>query len=54
MLSLLITLLVIGAVLYLIQLAPIDGTIKQIIMVVAILFVIIWVLKTLAPQLGMG
>lgn len=47
MISLLITLIVIGAVLYLITLLPIDGTIKQIIYVVAIVFVLIWLLRNL-------
>jgi hypothetical protein len=50
--SLLIVLLIFGAVLYLVSLAPIDGTVKRIIQVVAIVFLIIWVLTKLAPSLG--
>lgn len=50
--SLLIVLLLFGAVLYLVSLAPIDGTVKRIIQVVAIVFLIIWVLTKLAPSLG--
>jgi hypothetical protein len=52
LISLLIVLLIFGGVLYLVSLAPIDGTIKRIIQVVAILFLIIWVLTKLAPSLG--
>lgn len=50
--SLLIVLLLFGAVLYLVSLVPIDGTVKRIIQVVAIVFLIIWVLTKLAPSLG--
>ena len=46
LISLLITLIVIGALLYIIGLLPIDGIIKQIIYVVAIVAVFVWLLKT--------
>jgi len=53
MISLLITLIVIGAVLYLIGLLPIDATIKQIIYVIAVVFVLIWLLRNLSA-IGLG
>jgi len=53
MISLLITLIVIGAVLYLIGLLPIDATIKQIIYVIAVVFVLIWLLRNLSV-IGLG
>lgn len=54
MISLLIALIVIGALLYLIQLLPIDGTIKKIIYVIAIVFVLIWVLQRFGGLAGLG
>jgi len=50
--SLSIVLLIFGAILYLVSLAPIDGTIKRVIHVIALLFLIIWVLRALAPSIG--
>jgi hypothetical protein len=50
--SLLVVLLIFGAVLYLINLAPIDDTVKRIIQVIAIVGLIIWFLSHLAPVLG--
>jgi hypothetical protein len=46
-LSLLITLAVFGVVVYLITLIPMNGTIKQVIIVVAVLFIVLWLLQTL-------
>ena len=51
--SLLILLIIIGAVLYIISLLPIDATIKTIIYVVAVVAVAIWILKHIA-LLGLG
>ena len=47
MISLLIILIVIGALLYLLQLLPIDANIRTIIYVVAIVGVAIWLLRHL-------
>jgi len=47
LLSLLIVLIVIGVVLYLITLIPMDARIKTAITVVAIAFVIIWLIQAL-------
>jgi hypothetical protein len=46
LISIIVTLIVIGLLLYLIGLIPMDGTIKQIIRVVVILAVIIWLLQS--------
>lgn len=48
LISLVIALLIIGLILYLIQLAPIDAKIKNIIYVVVVIFVIIYLLQSLA------
>ena len=44
-LSLIITLIVVGVALYLIQLIPMDATLKQIIRVLVILLVVLWLLQ---------
>lgn len=49
--SLLIALIVVGAVLYLVTLLPIDATVKKIIQVIAVVAVAIWLLRALAPAL---
>lgn len=46
LLSIIVTLIVIGLLLYLIGLIPMDGTIKQIIRLVVIIAVIIWLLQS--------
>jgi hypothetical protein len=51
MISLLIALIILGAILYIIQLLPIDATIKRIIYVIAIVFIAIWALQMLAPNM---
>ncbi len=45
MLSLILGLVVVGFVLFLIELAPIDGTIKKVIHALIILLAILWVLE---------
>lgn len=45
--SLLVALVVIGVVLYIVQLLPMEATIKQIVNVVAILCVVLWLLSAL-------
>ena len=49
--SLLILLIVVGVALYIIQLLPMNATIKQIIIVLAVLIVVIYILQSL---LGSG
>jgi hypothetical protein len=48
MLNILIVLIVVGALLYIIQLAPIDATIKSIAKVIVVVFALIWALRLLA------
>ena len=45
MITILITLVILGVCLYLVELIPMDGTIKQIIRVVAVLFVVLYLLQ---------
>lgn len=54
MISILITLIVIGVVLYLVELIPMDATIKRIIQIVAILLVVIWLLSSFGVLGGAG
>lgn len=51
--GLILTLILVGVLLYLIQLIPMDGTIKQIIYVLVIVCVILWVISALG-LLSMG
>lgn len=44
--SILVSLVVVGLVLYLVDLIPMDGTIKQIIRVIVIILVVIWLLQS--------
>lgn len=46
LLSIIVTLVIVGVVLYLLQLIPMDATIKQVIHVLVILFVILWLLQS--------
>jgi hypothetical protein len=54
MLQLLILLIVVGAALYILQMVPIDGTIKRIIQVIVIVILVIYALKLLLPIAGIG
>lgn len=45
--SLFLTLVIFGVILYLVTLIPMDGTVKQIIYVVAILALILWLIQAL-------
>ena len=45
LISIIVTLVVIGLVLYLIDLIPMDGTIKLIIRIIVIVAVIVWLLQ---------
>ena len=53
MIELLVALVILGAALYLLQLVPLDGTIKTIIRVVVIVGVVVYVLRHLSV-LGLG
>jgi hypothetical protein len=54
LISVVVTLIVVGLLLYLIGLIPMDGTIKQIIRVVVIIAVVIWLLQTFGLLGGLG
>jgi len=54
MLSILIAAIIIGALLYLLQLVPIDATVKKVIQAVVIVLLAIWLLKALWPMIGVG
>jgi len=43
--SIIVTLIIVGLVLYLIDLIPMDGAIKQIIRIIVIILVILWLLR---------
>ena len=48
MLNILIVLIIVGALLYVVNMAPMDATIKTIAKVVIVVFVIVWALRLLA------
>ena len=50
-LTILIVLVLIGALLYILDRVPLDATIKTIIRVVAIVAVVIWLLRAFVPGL---
>lgn len=54
MLQFIILLVIVGAALYLLQLIPIDATIKRIIQVIVIVILVIWAIKLLLPMAGIG
>jgi len=54
MLQFLIVLVIVGAALYLLQLIPIDATIKRIIQVIVIVILVIWAIRVLLPMAGIG
>jgi hypothetical protein len=54
MLQLLIALVIVGAALYLLQLVPIDGTVKKIIQVIIIVVLVIYAIRVLLPFAGLS
>lgn len=54
MLNILVALIIIGALLYLLRLLPIDATVKRIIQVIAIVILVVWLLRELWPATGLG
>lgn len=52
MITLLITLVILGVVLYLIEIIPMDATVKTIIRIVGILFVVLYLLQALGVWHG--
>lgn len=54
LIGLLVVLIIVGAVLYILSLVPIDATIKKIVYVLVILFVVLWLLQSFGLIGGMG
>ena len=54
MISIVLTLVIVGVLLYLLTLIPMDATIATVIRVVVILFAIIWVVQSLGLLGGHG
>lgn len=54
LIPLLIALIVIGAILYIVSILPIDGTIKRIIQVIAIVILAIYLIRELLPMANLG
>jgi hypothetical protein len=54
LISLLVYLIVIGLILYLVGLLPIDATIKRIIQIVVLVIVILWLVQALGLIAGLG
>lgn len=52
MLQIIVVLLIVGLVLYLLQLVDIDPTIKRVIQAIVIVLVVIWALRFLLPMAG--
>ena len=48
MIQILIVLILLGLILYIVQLLPIDATIKKVIIAVAVVLVLIWVIEMIA------
>jgi hypothetical protein len=53
-LQLLILAIVVGAVIYIVRLLPIDATFKAIVTVIAVVVFAIYAIKLLAPMAGLG
>lgn len=52
LLEFIIALVIVGAVLYLLKLIPIDETVKSVIQVIVIVVLVIWAIKILLPMAG--
>lgn len=52
--TVIIALILVGAVVYIANVLPIDNTVKTIIKVVAIVALVIWLLRGFAPSLNLG
>lgn len=50
----LIALVIVGAALYLLNLAPIDDTVKRVIQVIVIVVLIVYAIRLLLPMAGLG
>jgi hypothetical protein len=51
--ALLVALIIVGAVLYVVRLLPLDATVKTIIQVIAVVILAIWLIRTFLPMAGL-
>lgn len=54
MLSLLVIAIIVGAIIYIVRLLPIDDTFKSIVTVIAIVVFAIYAIRLLVPMAGLG
>ena len=52
--TVIIALIIVGAIVYVVQVLPIDATFKTIAKVVAIVALVVWLLRGFGPSLGLG
>lgn len=53
MIAIIVTLLIVGACLYCLQLLPLDSTVKRVIQVLVLLFAVLWILQVLGLWTGL-
>ena len=54
MLQLIIMAIIVGAIVYVVQILPINDTIKQVVVIVAVVILAIYAIRILAPMAGLG
>lgn len=54
LMQLLILAIIVGALVYIVKLLPIDETIKRVAVIIAVVVLAIYALKALAPMAGLG
>lgn len=53
LIQLLIVAIIVGAIVYIVQLLPLNGTIKQVVIVAAVVILAIYAIKLIAPMAGL-
>lgn len=54
LLQLLIIAIIVGALVYVVQILPLNATIKQVVIVIAVVVLAIYAIRLLAPMAGLG
>jgi hypothetical protein len=54
LLQLLIVAIIVGALVYIIQILPLNGMVKQIVIVIAVVVLAIYAIKLIVPLAGLG
>lgn len=54
LMQLLILAIIVGAVVYIVKLLPVDETIKRVVVIIAVVALAIYALKVLLPMAGLG